>query len=199
MKLIIIGMFIALMALGTSCAQMSQPVAEVAPQATSDGIKVHGDWTVTVTNPDGTVDAVHEFENELTALGGALLAAVLMKETEITSYRIILSTLTGTMGCIENTDGNNANLPTKHQWDLEAAAVRDFDVVMLGTTCTVKTVKDSIDIKKIMAVFDHTLYKPNPNDESPTAGSIFTIRHLDNPITAINNQVLGVNVVISFE
>ena len=29
--------------------------------ASSDGIQVHGHWTVTVTNPDGTVDAVHEF------------------------------------------------------------------------------------------------------------------------------------------
>ena len=55
MKLIIIGMLVTLMALGTSCGQISQPVAEVAPQGTSDGIKVHGNWTVTVTNPDGTV------------------------------------------------------------------------------------------------------------------------------------------------
>ena len=39
-------------------------VLNTAP-ATSDGIKVHGDWTVTVSNPDGTVDAVHEFDNDL--------------------------------------------------------------------------------------------------------------------------------------
>ncbi len=48
-------------------------------------------------------------------------------------------------------------------------------------------------------MLNHTFYKPNPNDQTYTVGSIFTERHLDNPITAIDNQVLGVNVVISFE
>ena len=77
MKLIIIGIFVALMALGTSCAQISQPVAEVAPQGTSDGIQVHGHWTVTVSNPDGTVDAVHEFENALHEEASAMLSGLL--------------------------------------------------------------------------------------------------------------------------
>ena len=36
-----------------------------------EGIKVHGDWTLTVSNPDGTVAAVHEFKNGLSVGVGA--------------------------------------------------------------------------------------------------------------------------------
>ena len=60
MKHLLLASLITLLAIGTACGQASEsePVA-------SDGIQVHGHWTVTVTNPDGTIDAVHEFDNEL--------------------------------------------------------------------------------------------------------------------------------------
>ena len=38
---------------------------------------MHGHWTVTVTNPDGTVDAVMSFENAYTPWG--LLTSLLVK------------------------------------------------------------------------------------------------------------------------
>ena len=44
--------------------------------AASDGIKVHGDWTLTVSNPDGSVDSIHEFRNKLT---GAFALMMLMR------------------------------------------------------------------------------------------------------------------------
>ena len=66
MKHILVATFITLLALGMGCAWIS-PAAETD----SDGIQVHGHWTVTVTNPDGTVDAVHEFENSLDPTHGA--------------------------------------------------------------------------------------------------------------------------------
>ena len=64
--------FIVLLALGTGCAWISP-----SSGAASEGIKVHGDWTVTITNPDGTLDAVHEFNNKLDAYGGRILGALL--------------------------------------------------------------------------------------------------------------------------
>ena len=52
----------------------------VAPSA-SDGIKVHGDWIITVSNPDGGVSSVHEFENALVPnFGNAMLALLLRGE-----------------------------------------------------------------------------------------------------------------------
>ena len=60
MKHLLAIAFITLLALGTGCAWISP-----SSQTTSDAIQVHGHWTVTVTNPDGSVDAVHEFDNAL--------------------------------------------------------------------------------------------------------------------------------------
>ena len=57
MKQLILASLITLLAIGTACGQASEPESE--PVA-SGGIQVHGHWTVTVTNPDGTVDAVHD-------------------------------------------------------------------------------------------------------------------------------------------
>ena len=64
MKHILVATFITLLALGMGCAWISP-----ASETTSEGIQVHGHWIVTVTNPDGTLDAVHEFENELSGSG----------------------------------------------------------------------------------------------------------------------------------
>ena len=55
MKHILLASLVTLLAFGTACGQALEP-----EPAASDGIQVHGHWTVTVTNPDGTVDAVHD-------------------------------------------------------------------------------------------------------------------------------------------
>lgn len=68
MKYLFFTSLILMLAVAGACGQATAPVA-------SDGIQVHGYWTVTVTNPDGTVDAVHEFDNQLdpsTSLTGLL-------------------------------------------------------------------------------------------------------------------------------
>ncbi len=72
LKQILVISLITLLALGTACAWISP-----SSDATSEGIKVHGHWTVTVTNPDGSVDTVHEFDNEITNLGKDLLIHLL--------------------------------------------------------------------------------------------------------------------------
>jgi hypothetical protein len=43
-----------------------------------EGIRVHGHWTVTVRNADGSVASHHEFENSLTDWGKSVLLALLV-------------------------------------------------------------------------------------------------------------------------
>ena len=93
MKHLLAIAFITLLTLGTGCAWISP-----SSQTTSDGIQVHGHWTVTVTNPDGTVDAVHEFDNSLDVAGRALLSAFLVSPTiniDQSTWSIILSGSSG--------------------------------------------------------------------------------------------------------
>ena len=59
---------------------VSAEASEPGRGGPSEGIKVHGRWTIEVKNPNGTLDARHEIENALiTTLGGgrALLAGLL--------------------------------------------------------------------------------------------------------------------------
>ena len=85
MKHLLLALLITLLAFGTACGQAS----ELAPEpVASDGIQVHGHWTVIVTNPDGTVDAVHEFDNELTSNG--LLTSLLTGSNSIEKQVIML-------------------------------------------------------------------------------------------------------------
>ena len=78
MKKLLLASLITLLAFGTACGQAAEP----EPVA-DDGIQVHGHWTVTVTNPDGSVDAVHEFDNALTDYGKLFLAMVFMGERKL--------------------------------------------------------------------------------------------------------------------
>ena len=64
----------------------SQPAARAGsdspqPSGPSEGIKVHGDWTIEIRNPDGTVASRHVFKNALVPGGGDTALARLLGRT----------------------------------------------------------------------------------------------------------------------
>ena len=73
-------------------APQAQPVAqggqtatpsEPAAKGTSEGIQVHGHWTLEVKNPDGKLVTHREFENSLVYNGGALLLPALLNRNVV--------------------------------------------------------------------------------------------------------------------
>jgi hypothetical protein len=78
-------------------ASVASPVAEAPPKkAASEGIKVHGHWTVEVRNPDGTVASRQEFENALDPIEGAdLLTGLLSGEYTTAGFIIDLHSSNG--------------------------------------------------------------------------------------------------------
>jgi hypothetical protein len=69
----------------------SVPAASTGPSGVpQEGIKVHGDWTLTVRHPDGTIAGHHEFKNALSTggLGDKLLASLLLGETVSSQWHI---------------------------------------------------------------------------------------------------------------
>tara|TARA_Y100000590_G_scaffold58928_1_gene62292 strand:- start:227 stop:871 length:645 start_codon:yes stop_codon:yes gene_type:complete len=132
MKHLLAIAFITLLALGTGCAWIS-PTSET----TSDGIKVHGHWTVTVTNPDGTVDAVHEFENEFVKEG--LLTNLLSgKHNIIGSYFRLKSESPEKLSCLEQfgTTLLDKEIVLESQMNIEQSIGLPFS---LSATCTALT------------------------------------------------------------
>ena len=209
MKHLLAIAFITLLALGTGCAWVSP-----SSETTSDGIQVHGHWTLTVTNPDGTVDAVHEFDNELTTLGADLLTYLLAGEGSIEAAYIELypaSIYEGVFSCEEYdplTFGFNSNLGASY---LPAILQRDSNLdgspLTLTATCTVSNLDHPYSFSQVL-----TTFKFNGIDMSinhVTSGNIqrdpnnwlayLTRKTLDPNLDLLNNQTISFNVVISFE
>jgi len=60
-----------------------------APKGQSEGIQVHGHWTIEVRDPDGRVVTHREFENSLTAAGQGVLANVLSNQGNPAGYIVL--------------------------------------------------------------------------------------------------------------
>jgi hypothetical protein len=68
---------------------------QAKPSGPSEGIKVHGDWTIEARNPDGSVASRHQFKNALVKdapFGGdRALVHLLTGLTQTGSWRVLLS------------------------------------------------------------------------------------------------------------
>ena len=205
MKYILAATFIILLALGTACGRIS-PAREIA----NDGIKVHGEWTVTVTNSDGTIDFIQEFSNDLVGLGGQgsgadLLTALLAGETSVSSWKIYLYFDAG-MRCQENSQVTNYN--TTHT--LAATSTRDVSEgtpFRVSATCTMD-LEDTTSIVRLNKVYTGAYIGsssfPTYGTNGPTTpGAVINFTRKDFPYSAQpelqHNQVVGLNVVITFQ
>ena len=74
----------------------NRPANMNAPKGQTEGIKVHGHWTIEARNPDGTLVTHREFENSLAPANGGngagLLAALLGRVVSAGSWSVVLAT-----------------------------------------------------------------------------------------------------------
>ena len=206
MKHLLAIAFITLLALGIGCAWISP-----SSQTASDGIKVHGHWTVTVTNPDGSVDAVHEFDNDLTETGKEALGALLARDIVLnnqsfyysayespTVWQIQLKTNTNNLGCEEEmhgvgfSSGNNLTyLQTQYGYNVSSKGLN------LTATCTPTNSSN----QKIEAV--KTIMVTETGDQSYIGVTHFTFTEhyfqSNEIITVEPLQTFSFNISITFE
>jgi hypothetical protein len=211
MKYIIMSILMTVLAFGTACGQAPEP-----EPAASDGIQVHGHWTVTVTNPDGTLASVQEFSNELEPIsdtrgnGPALMTALLAGETSIdpTAWQIALYA-NHNINCQENPYFN----PQSNWYNnvgLSATAVRDptpGSPLRISTTCTLvlENPATPTQIKMVITrALPTTSFESYGNTDVYTTQTIsahnITIKEFQtaDQVDIQHNQVIGFNVVISF-
>tara|TARA_B100001123_G_C15008991_1_gene906753 strand:- start:120 stop:761 length:642 start_codon:yes stop_codon:yes gene_type:complete len=209
LKLLLPSLLIIVMGLTVSCIQVVSPSG-----STSEGIEVHGDWTITVSNPDGTVDSVHEFSNELaigSRGGNSLLTALLANQTSIDYWYIKL----GADGYGSFGDGDSCQEELITGERLIAATVgRDLmpgSPLRLTGTCTV-ILADTTATEGIGNVWTYVRVTDtfpsccdNANEEVNWNGGAalpFTKHTFDNinewPAVQ-NDQLVSINVVITFQ
>jgi hypothetical protein len=87
-----------------AAAQVSN---EDANRGQAGGIKVHGRWTITVSNADGSVASRHEFNNALTPDGGRILAVLIGNTTPDTvqKWQVRLQSRSGQTNPCRDTTG----------------------------------------------------------------------------------------------
>ena len=212
MKHLLAIAFITLLALGTGCAWISP-----SSQTTSDGIQVHGHWTVTVTNPDGTLDAVHEFDNALTDKGTITNLILGLNNMDKTYIRLLNPSPTNSLNCLEQygTSGSDNQLWLEALSTIEVSAGLPF---ILSATCTVLTTppEDTQEISQVMTYISdanncfnswstnsgmfcgwtniQTTSGMTSNALSPLTKHTFSPR-----LSVSNGQQIGFNVKISFQ
>jgi hypothetical protein len=92
-------------------AQAQSPAAKVKPGAakaksaataksargtadgTQEGIKVHGEWTIVVRNPDGKEVARHEFKNHIVSTGMQMLVQAMDRSSSFGRWKVVLMSI----------------------------------------------------------------------------------------------------------
>lgn len=188
-------------------ALASAPMTEVAraqehgtPQ---EGIKVHGDWTLVVRNPDGSVAARHEFKNALaTHLGGDRLLAELIGGTAVVGQWTVALFTTPIAAC--NT--NNAPCQITESASPNAANSRDLTrtVPTTGPDARKLVLRGSVRIPSDATIGTVQTDLTNCGaNVTPTAcvsatGVGFSQRVLTGGVPVVAGQLVEVTVVISF-
>ena len=202
MKHLLLASLITLLAIGTACGQAPEP----EPVA-SNGIHVHGHWTVTVTDPDGTVASVHKFDNALVDVRGmSLLSGLLAGVTTVESHSIDVFRPMDAWACAESV--KTTELPYNASDRIPAVFVRDATLagnpLMLKGACTVTGATEgsstitqvrsrfNLDSKIPFCLSGMTPAKCGPADTLPLT------KHIED-IPVLNNQLVAFNIVFSFE
>lgn len=76
-----------------SCGQVSDS------SGLSSTVAVHGDWTIDVYNPDGTLDRHLEFSNDLTAVGADALASLAAGKVVAQTWSVSVDSATDVPPC----------------------------------------------------------------------------------------------------
>ena len=84
----VVILLLAILALSAFIGCQAKPMVVSESGSESEGIKVHGDWTVEVTNPDGSLATRKQFSNHITEEGFGVLAALMTHDQSIVNRRI---------------------------------------------------------------------------------------------------------------
>ena len=200
MKHLLLASLITVLAIGTACGQAPEPEPVVG-----DGIQVHGHWTVTVTNPDGTIAAMHEFDNELTNTGKQMLPALLLGELSVANHSIVFGEQSNQNNwrCLEespNQNQDNPDLPFYFRL-VPATASRPMIAPDIGTklvitaSCTIAgSPRGNTAIDSVMVLigtnesFNATKGQPTIRTENYIS---YEYQVVNEPYTAIEYQVVN--------
>ena len=214
------AMWVILLVVSAVAQEKSAPqkdVKEAAPAAKgkpstgpTEGIKVHGHWSIVVKNPDGSVASRHEFENALvptaTALGNALGRA-----TVIGRWNLVLQAAacvaqdgsgTAVVCDVEEPGGGNCPAATCQAFNNLTVSSANGKAILQGNAtatfaASIAGVVSFVSECPRTGTGNYSL--PSACGNTPTSNaSVFSSATLGTPIPVVAGQIVQVTVTFSF-
>ncbi len=187
----------------------SNGASKQAPGAPQEGIKVHGHWTITVKNPDGSISSRHEFENSLQQT--APLASILSRTVTTGSWQVLLDKAPGSTNqspcqtfpgaptyCAIIEPNGAEQAATSQQW-LNLTVQLAGSTVVLGGTITSQLGGEIGNVTTLLGTCEATATLADcATRRQPVALVNFTAHTLTSPIILQPGQIAQISVVISF-
>jgi hypothetical protein len=199
----------ALALIGTlSCAQafaqtpVAVPASQTAAGAGQEGIKVHGEWTLTVRNTDGTVAARHEFKNALYPGGGDKILAQLLTGTVVAGQWSVALFASSATAC----NANNAPCTIVESPSPNAANSRDLtrSIPTSGPDAGKLVLRGSVRVPSnaTITIVQTELSSCAPSTPPGSCVSAFNVgftqKVLTTGVPVAQDQLVEIKVVISF-
>jgi hypothetical protein len=196
-------LLLAILALSAFVGCQSKPMVVSESGSGSEGIKVHGDWTVEVTNPDGSLATKKQFQNSF--LGQHLVAALLSRDFEMArkmQFAIvdavnIDASLSNDAECMGNLSSfNNGTVPAKAVHTPNADGEMNNSV--WNGSCTLEINGDeSKFINWVGTILSST--PQIPEDSAGNVNSSLSHKIFFEPIEVWDGQVVAATVILSVE
>jgi hypothetical protein len=158
--------------------------------AVQNRVAVRGQWTITITNPDGTVASRHEFDNALVGAGQNLLVNLLGRSATITNWGVLLD---GSVRCGGATTGGACAF---YQSDNASANRRPLSVT--SDIVNVTNIPRMRLTGGIRAQLSGSITRVSTLAVESEPSSGFTEHVLPAPIPVAAGQFVDVTVFISF-
>lgn len=198
-----------LLGLATAWASVAAAVEPVGEE--SQGITVHGDWTITVSDSDGREVSTRSFRNALLPSGEALLVLLLSLDSQIDRSLSNWHILVLPAGTVDNEECNAlTGVPIPVGTLFGAATLASLSLNDERTTFTLER-----DLKlpatciagagySISEVWSAAQYRVISGSFIPDASELtprrspFTKKVLDSPVDVLPGQVVSLSVTFSF-
>lgn len=205
-----VALVVTLMGQSSGALETQTALATASPGGPSEGIQIHGHWTIEVLEPDGSLVSRREFDNELVAQGTLMLSQLLGRTKTAGVWRIQLQGPTGETGpCQPNpsivvpcviTETNSSATDGPHvSRDLQLTqpvGIGDPLVLQGGITALVDS--DISTVTTLMELCDGTVSAATCTSTGGSSGaSFFTFTAPSPAIPVLNGQGINVSVEIS--
>lgn len=184
--------------------QTTTPAVAAAKKASRqhDGIKVHGWWTIVVTNPDGSVAQKREFENSLTSYGATALLKVITAQYASGNWGIWLSSgsttsnppCAGVSTCVISVSGSSL-------LNSDANASGDLKLAFNGGTMTLTgsyAANQNGTVGQVQTLMGYCSAAIAPVSCDANYSVTFTQKTLSSPISVTSGQTINITVNLFF-